>query len=317
MRALRFHRFGAPDVLVVDEVPEPTPGPGEALVDVYVVGLNFADTERRRGLYLADAPLPATSGFEGAGVVRACPSSPGLVGARVAFLGAGAAAEACVVQVDRLVALPDGLDFVAGAAFLLQGLTAWHVLHTAARVQRGETVCISAAAGGVGLLATQLARHAGAHVVGVASSHEKAARVRERGAHEVVVGFDASTLDSRVDVFLDSVGRDAATFGWRVLRPFGRWVHFGEASGPSAALEPGRLLEKSLSVMGWWLRTPHPPGVWAAGLQAVVEHVSRGSLTLDVTSMPLAEGARAHALLEQRLVVGKVVLVVRGEARHR
>ncbi|MDX2015908.1 MAG: zinc-binding dehydrogenase [Myxococcaceae bacterium] len=316
MRALRFHRFGPPEVLVVDDVPEPVPGTGEALIEVHAVGLNFADTERRRGVYLADAPLPATSGFEGAGVVRACASTPALIGRRVAFLGAGAAAEACVARLDRLVPLPGGVDFVSGAALLLQGLTAWHVLHTAGRVQAGETVCISAAAGGVGLLATQLARQAGAHVIGVVSSKEKEARVRARGAHEVLVGFDAGALESRVDVFLDSIGRDAAEFGWQVLRPFGRWVHFGEASGPSPALEPGWLLEKSLSVQGWWLRTPHPEGVWAAGVEGVLEHLGKGTLSLDVTSMPLAEAARAHALLEQRQVVGKVVLVVREPERR-
>jgi NADPH2:quinone reductase len=311
VRALRFHRFGPPDVLVIDDVPTPTPGKGEALVEVHAAGLNFADTERRRGLYLADAPLPATSGFEGAGVVRACSTEPGLVGRRVAFLAAGAAAEVCVARLDRLLPLPDTVDFVTGAAFPLQGLTAWHVLHTAARVQRGETVCVTAAAGGVGLFATQLARHAGAHVIGVVSSAQKAARVRARGAHDVVVGFDAAGLESRVDVFLDSIGRDAADFGWRVLKPFGRWVHFGEASGPAPALEPGRLLEKSLSVHGWWLRTPHPPAVWTAGVDAVVESVVRGALVLDVMPWPLAEAVRAHEALERREVIGKVVFVVR------
>jgi NADPH2:quinone reductase len=311
MRALRFHQFGPPEVLVIDEVPTPRPGANEALVEVHAAGLNFADTERRRGVYLADAPLPATSGFEGAGVVQACPSDTSLEGRRVAFLGSGAAAEACVVRVDRLIPLPDAVDFVAGAAFPLQGLTAWHVLHTAGRVQRGETVCISAAAGGVGLLAVQLAREAGAHVISVVSSREKVERVRARGAHHVVVGFDATGLQSRVDVFLDSVGRDATAFGWQVLAPFGRWVHFGEASGPPPPTEPGRLLEKSLSVHGWWLRTPHPPAVWAAGVEAVVNAVAKGTLTLDLTRVPLADAARAHQALEQRQVVGKVVLLVR------
>jgi NADPH:quinone reductase len=311
MRALRFHRFGPPDVLVIDEVPTPTPGANEALVEVHAAGLNFADTERRRGVYLADAPLPATSGFEGAGVVRACPSAPSLEGQRVAFLAPGAAAEVCVVPRDRLIPLPDAVDFVTGAAFPLQGLTAWHVLHTAGRVQQGETVCVSAAAGGVGLLAVQLARKAGAHVIGVVSAREKAERVRARGAHDVVVGFDATGLDSRVDVFLDAVGRDAAAFGWQVLKPFGRWVHFGEASGPPPPIEPGRLLQKSLSVHGWWLRTPHPPAVWAAGVEAVVSAVAHGTLALDLTCAPMADAARAHHALEQRQVVGKVVLLVR------
>lgn len=313
MRALRFHRFGPPEVLVVDEVSTPVAGPTEALIEVHAAGLNFADTERRRGLYLADVPLPATSGFEGAGVVRECASRPLLVGRRVAFLGAGAAAEWAVTSVERVLPIPDSMDFVTAAAFPLQGLTAWHVLHTVGRLSAGETVCITAAAGGVGLLATQLARIAKSHVIGVVSSSAKARHVLERGAHEVVVGYDAEALPERVDLFLDSLGRDAAALGWRALRPFGRWVHFGASSGESPGVTPGQLLEKSLTLSGWWLRTPHPPGAWAAGVEAVVEAVSSGALRLDVSTTPLENAAQAHAALEARTVIGKQVLVVRDE----
>jgi NADPH:quinone reductase len=216
-----------------------------------------------------------------------------------------------VASVERLLPVPDSMDFVTAAAFPLQGLTAWHVLHTVGRLLRGETVCITAAAGGVGLLATQLARVAGAHVIGIVSSSAKAARVLERGAQEVVVGYDGEALRERVDLFLDSVGRDAAALGWRALRPFGRWVHFGASSGEAPALSPGQLLEKSLTVSGWWLRTPHPPGAWGAGIEAVVQAVSSGGLRLDVSTTPLEVAAQAHEALEGRRVIGKQVLLVR------
>lgn len=313
MRAIRFHRFGPPDVLQSDEVPDPVAGAGQVVVEVYAAGVNFADTERRRGTYLADQPLPATTGFEGAGVVRTV--GPGVdaswVGREVAFLAQGSVADECVADLDRLIPLPEERSFVEGAAFPVQGLTAWHVLHTAAHVQPGDTVLVTAAAGGVGLLAVQLARHAGAHVIGLVSSELKRSVVLEHGAHEVVVGDEAVHLRDCVDVLLDSVGRDAAELGFRALRPFGRWVCFGDSSGPAPAVEPARLLERSLQLSGWWLRTPHPPAIWARGIEAVLEALRTGELRLHARVVPFDAVAEAHAALESRRSTGKFVVQVR------
>ncbi|MBL8923198.1 MAG: zinc-binding dehydrogenase [Myxococcaceae bacterium] len=313
MRAVRFHRYGAPDVLQLDEVPLPNPEAGQVLIDVYAAGVNFADIERRRGLYLANEPLPATTGFEGAGVVRGV--GPGVdrswVGREVAFLASASVAEACVASVDRLIPLPTDMSFVSGAAFPVQGLTAWHVLHTAAQVRDGDTVLVTAAAGGVGLLAVQLARRAGAFVIGVVSWEGKRQVVLEHGAHEVVVGDEALQLQDCVDVLLDSVGRDAAELGFRALRPFGRWVCFGEASGPAPAIAPARLLERSLRLSGWWLRTPHPAEVWARGVDAVLNELRSGGLRLHVRAVPFDEVPSAHAALESRRSTGKLVVQVR------
>lgn len=311
MRALRFHRFGPPEVLGVEEVDAPgPPPPGFATVEVHAAGVNFADTERRRGLYLAEQPLPVISGFEGAGIISAC-ADQSVIGRRVAFLASGSAAESCQVELARTIALPPAMSFLDGAAFPVQALTAWHLLHTVARLRAEETVCVTAAAGGVGLLAVQLARLAGARVIGVVSSSEKAAVVREAGAAEVVLGSELGALRDRVDVLLDSVGRDVFDAGWAMLRPFGRWIAFGTASGSPPPFSSERLLERSLTVTGWWLRTPHSLEVWQRGVDEVVGSLVRGQLRLRVHVLPLERAAEAHHALEARTSVGKCVLTLR------
>ena len=310
MRAVRFHSFGGPEVLQVERVPPPTVTPGHALIGVVAAGVNFADTERRRGLYLADEPLPAITGFEGAGVVSAVgsPFDAAWVGKRVAFVGPASTADTCLVHVSRLIHLPDRLSMEDGAACPVQGLTAWHVLHTMASVRAGETVCVTAAAGGVGQFAIQLARAAGATVVGVVSSEAKRAIALARGADEVVIGHQADALRGRVDVLLDSVGRDTFDFGWQVLKPYGRWVCFGDASGAAPAFPSARLLERSLKVSGWWLRTPMAPDVWARGVSAVVEALVQKKAVMDVHVSPMSGIADVHRSLESRASTGKHVV---------
>lgn len=318
MRALRLHAFGGPEVLSVDEVPTPTPGPGEVRVAVHAAGLNFADTERRRGLYLASEALPDTLGFEGAGVVEAL--GPGVatrwLGQRVAFGAPRAHAQACVVPEARLIALPPTLDFVTGAAFPVQALTAWHLVHTVARVQPGEVVLVHAAAGGVGQLAVQLAAEAGASVLGSVSREAKRARVAALGARAALVrdaGFVdavlAQTAGRGVDVVLEAIGRDVAGDVPRCLAPFGRWVSYGASSGEAPPLPLEALQERSLSVHGFWLRTPLPQATWQQGVDAVLERLLAGRLRLEVTTCPLADAARAHRRLEAGLTTGKWVLL--------
>lgn len=313
MRAVRFHELGGPEVLRLEEIPVPKCSAGQVLVDVHAVGINFADTERRRGLYRRDEPFPVTTGLEGAGVVREVGSEvdSSWLGQRVAFLASESAADVCRVEVERLIPLPPTLSFIEGAAFPLQGLTAWHVLHTVARVEPGDTVAITAAAGGVGLLAVQLASLAECHVIGLVSSREKADVVLRRGAHEVVVGAEAEQLRDGVDVLLDSVGRDVSALGLRALRPFGRWVCFGDSSGAAAPIDPAKLLERSLQVCGYWLRTPHPVHVWKKGIDEVLSLLVSKQLELDVTTVPLEALAETHRALESRRSTGKFVVTLR------
>jgi NADPH2:quinone reductase len=319
MRSLRLHSFGGPEVLSLDEVPVPAPGPGEVRVAVHAAGLNFADTERRRGLYLAGEPLPDTLGFEGAGVVEAL--GPGVasrwLGQRVAFLAPRAHAQACVVPEHRLIALPDALDFVTGAAFPVQALTAWHLVHTVGRVQPGEAVLVHSAAGGVGQLVVQVAAEAGALVLGSVSREAKRAVVLHRGGRAALVRDErfvdallAQTDGRGVDVVLEAIGRDVAADVPRCLAPFGRWVTYGASSGEAPPLALEALLERSLSVQGFWLRTPMPRAVWQAGVDAVVERLVAGRLRLEVTTCPLEDAARAHRRLEAGLTTGKWVFVV-------
>ncbi len=313
MRAVRFHELGGPEVLRLEEVAPPVCTAGHVLVDVHAVGINFADTERRRGLYRSGEPLPVTTGLEGSGVVREV--GPGVdaswLGQRVAFLASESAADVCRVEVERLIPLPSALSFIEGAAFPLQGLTAWHVLHTVARVEPGDTVAITAAAGGVGLLTVQLAALAECHVIGLVSSRAKADVVIRRGAHEVVVGGEADQLRDSVDVLLDSVGHDVSALGLRALRPFGRWVCFGDSSGAATPIEPAKLLERSLQVCGYWLRTPHPVHVWKKGVDEVLSLLASKQLELDVTTVPLESLADTHRALESRRSTGKFVVALR------
>lgn len=311
MRALRFHAFGGPEVLRVDEVPEPDlPASGEVRVRVHAAGVNFADTERRRGLYLAEQPLPDVLGFEGAGVVDALGANvdASWLGRRVAFNAPRAQAELCVVPVSRLLPLPERVDFVCGAAFPVQWLTAWHVLHTVARVQRGERVVIHSGAGGVGQALVQLAVEAGAEVIATVSRDAKAEFVKRLGAHEVLT---RPTLPTKsVDVVLEGVGADTVDFNVRALRPFGRWVHFGTASGP---LPPGfaeKLFEKSLTFSSYWLRSEHPTDAWSTGVREVMTRIESGRAQLEVHVATLEDAARWHRRLEAGLTTGKVVLTL-------
>lgn len=316
MRALRFSSFGGPEVLHVEALAPPTPQPGEVLVEVHAGGLNFADTERRRGLYLAELPLPETSGFEGAGVVLAVGEGvdPAWLRRRVAFTAPRAHAEFCVAPAAKLIPLPDAMDFVTGAAFPVQGLTAWHVLRTVGRVRPGETVLVHSAAGGVGQLLVQLAKEAGARVIGTVSRDGKLERTRAdavltRGP-DFVERLRALAPDG-VDLLLEGIGAEVAGEALACLKPLGRWVSFGTASGEPPPLGLAALYEKSATVSAFWLRTPLPHHVTTEAAAALLERLADGRLQLEVTTCPLDDAARAHRRLEGGLTTGKWVLLVR------
>lgn len=321
MRAIRYHQTGGPGVLRLEEVPEPEPGPGEVQLRVHAAGVNFADTERRRGLYDAEVPLPRILGSEAAGIVSAI--GPGvdaaLVGRRVVALTTSSYAEFVKAPASGLVSLPENVSFEVAAAVPVQGLTAYHLLHTVGRVQEGQSVLVHAAAGGVGVLAVQLAKAAGARVFGTVSSAVKAQLVQELGVDEVirydhedvVAEVHRRTGGRGVELVLDAVGASTWAASLQVLAPFGHLVSYGSASGSPPPVDVDALFAKSLKVSAYWLHTPHPPGMHHRALESLIQEVSRGKLRILVgLKLPLAEAAEAHRRLEGRETVGKVVLNV-------
>ncbi|AKF84380.1 zinc-binding dehydrogenase [Myxococcus fulvus 124B02] len=322
MRAIRYHELGGPDVLRLEEVSDPTAGPGQVRIRVKAAGVNFADTERRRGLYDAAAPLPRILGSEAAGVVDQVGAGVDSrwIGKRVVALALQSYAELATTSVDELLELPEHVSFEEAAGLLVQGLTAWHLLFTSAQVRKGDRVLIHAAAGGVGLLAVQLAKTLGAVVLGTVSSEEKAALAREAGADEVFVYGGAESVSdwvkqvtggSGVELVLDSVGASTWASSLESLAPFGHLVAYGNASGPPPALEVEALYAKSLKVSAYWLRTPHPAALQRQAREALGQALADGRLRVKLgLVVGLEEATRAHQQLESRATVGKVVLRV-------
>lgn len=321
MKAIVVRSFGPPEVLVAEEVPRPLPGPGQLLVRMRFAGVNFADTERRRQLYQA-VELPWRPGNEGAGVVEAVGEGvgPELLGARVALFGhpselTGTYAEWVAADRDRVLPLPDSIGFEAGAALLGQGLTAWHLLHTATAIKPGQTVLIHAAAGGVGLLLVQLAKRAGARVFGTVSSLEKAERVEEAGGEPLLYGDDLAlalveaTGGKGIDLVLDSVGRATQAASFAALGRFGRILFFGESSGAPTAFEPDHLYDRSIGIAAFNLWDVLRGSTLEREGRGLTEAVADGSLKLTFGgTWPLEEAREAHRALESRATVGKVLL---------
>jgi NADPH:quinone reductase len=325
MRAIVVNELGGPGVLKLAEAPMPVAGPGQVLVRVCVAGVNFSDTERRRGVYRRPE-LPWIPGTEGAGIVEQVGAGvdAGLIGERVAFWAmppavSGTYAEHAVAPVDCLFRLGTRLSFEQGVALPQQGLTAYGVIYLAARIEAGQTVLIHAAGGGVGLLAVQLAKRVGARVFGTVSSDRKASAVRAAGGEPLAYGDDLPqrVLDATggrgVDVVLDSVGRATQEASLAMLAPFGHLVFFGDASGPPLPVDPDRLYERSLKMSAFTLNVDYQPELWTAARQDLLRWAEDGSLRLTVsTVLPLQEAAKAHELLESRQSVGKIVLKVTG-----
>lgn len=320
LRAIVADRFGPPEVLVPREVAVPEPGPGQVRVRLHAVGVNFAETERRRGIY-DPPPLPWIPGREGAGVVEAVgpDTEDAWLGERVAFwspsgTGTGTYAEAAVAPVDSLFRLGE-LAFELGAALPLQGLTAYGLSHFAAPLSSGQTVLVHAAAGGVGSILAQIARSKGARVLGTMSSPAKAERLREIGAEPFGYGpalveeVLAATGGRGVDVVFDSVGKDTQEASLAMLAPYGRLVFFGEASGPPQPVDVEQLYARSLSVGVFGLNPRVEPERWPKARQELLAWVSGGELRLFLHGVfPLSAAAEAHRCMEERRSLGKLVL---------
>ena len=320
MKGVRVREHGGPEVLRLETVPEPTPGPGEALVRLESIGVNFIDCYFRKGQY--KTTLPYTPGSEGAGVVVAIGSgvTDVAVGDRVAsqnFLGAYA--ELALARADRLVVLPEGLESRDGAAAMLQGMTAHYLAASTHTLQAGDCCLVHAAAGGVGLLLCQIARRHGAFVIGTVSTPEKAALARDAGANETinytkqdfVAEVKRITGGVGVQVVYDSVGATTFLKGLDCLAPRGMMALFGQSSGPVDAIDPQVLNQKgslflTRPTLGHYVATPAELR-WRAG--EVLGWIRDGSLRLRIDrDLPLARAADAHRALEARETTGKVLL---------
>jgi NADPH:quinone reductase len=320
MKAVRIHAYGGPEVLRLDDVPDAVAGPGEVLLRVRAAGVNFADTQRRSGTAGRQVPLPAILGSEAAGIIVAVGNgvNPMLRGLRAVGLASEAQAELVRMPASEVVLLPDGVDFEVGAALPVQGLTAYHLLHTVDWVTPGMTLLVHAISGGVGLMLLQLAKAAGARVLGTTSTEAKAEVARKLGADAVLVAPKdlamevlALTGGQGVNLVFDSVGRATAEASLRCLAPFGHLVFFGTASGPPPPLDVESLYARSLKVSAYWLGSPHPSDSHRAALQELVSDVAAGTLSCTLgLRLPLEEVALAHRALEERRTVGKVVLRV-------
>lgn len=323
VHAIRFHETGGPDVLRWEEVDVPAPGPGEATVKHGAVGLNFIDVYHRSGLYPLE--LPSGIGMEGAGVVTAVGDGVTAlsVGDRVAYatMPLGAYAEERTMPADRLIKIPDAIDDRTAAAMMLQGMTAEYLLRRTFRVEAGQTILIQAAAGGVGLIACQWAKHLGATVIGTVGSPEKAELARANGCDHAILyrkediaeRVRAITDGKGVAVAYDSVGRDTYIASMDCLRPRGMLVIFGNASGPVDALNTGLLAQKgSLYVTRPTLMTYTASNEdLYASAASLIDVVSSGAVKITVNqSYPLKDAARAHRDLEARKTTGSTILDV-------
>ncbi len=322
-KAIRIHRTGGAEEMKWEEVSVGDPGPGEVRVRHEAVGLNFIDVYHRTGLYPL-AQLPAVLGMEGAGVVEAVGEGVSAVGPgdRVAYAGIppGAYAEVRLIPDHRLVPLPEAIDFRQAAAMMLQGMTAEYLLRRTYTVEAGDTVLVHAAAGGVGLIACQWAKHLGATVIGTVGSATKAELARAHGCDHPVLyreeDFVARVQDitggAGVDVVYDSVGKDVFMPSLDCLRPRGMMVTFGNASGPVAPLDLLLLSQKgSLYVTRPTLMTYTAKREdLLASAAALFEVVQAGAVRIEVNqTYPLAEAARAHRDLEARKTTGSTVLL--------
>ncbi|HVP15265.1 MAG TPA: quinone oxidoreductase [Terriglobales bacterium] len=321
MKAIRLHEHGGHELLRYEDVPDPLPGPMQALVAIEAAGVNFIDVYQRKGLY--PMTLPMTPGSEAAGTIRAL--GPGVsdlrVGDRVAYQGApGAYAQRAVVPAERLVRLPEGVSTKQGAAAMLQGMTAHYLATSLYPLKPGDTCLVHAAAGGVGLLLCQIAKMRGARVIGTVSTKEKAERARAAGADEVILymeqDFEAEvkrlTNGRGLPVVYDSVGRATFDASLRCLAPRGMMVLFGQASGPVPPFELQRLNQLgSLFITRPTLN--HYVATRAellARANDVLGWVRDGKLRLHIGhEFPLGQAAEAHRQLETRKTTGKVLLI--------
>jgi len=320
-KAIRIHANGGPEVMVWEDVATPEPGPTEALIKHEAIGLNYIDVYFRTGLYKAPT-MPLVIGQEGAGTVVAVGSAVTDLapGDRVAYAGPlGGYATERVIPADRLVKLPDAIDFKTGAAMMLQGMTAQYLLHRTYAVKAGDTIVVHAAAGGVGLIMCQWAAHLGCTVIGVVSNEEKAALARAHGAHHTLIGHGdlvsevkRITGGAMVPVVYDSVGKDSFVASIDSLAPLGLMVSYGNASGPVPPLDISLLSAKgSLYITRPSLVTYTSKREDLVKVTSdLFDVVAKGVVKIQVNqTFALKDAAAAHIALEARKTTGSTVLL--------
>ena len=313
MRAIQMSEYGGPEVLQLVELPVPDPGDGEVLVRVTRAGLNFADTHRRTNTYLAKDELPLVPGSEVAGVRED-------TGERVvALCGSGGYAEYATAPGALTFPIPDAVADETALALMLQGLTAWHLYRTCARVQGGESVVVHSAAGGVGSLAVQLGRAMGAgRVIATASTPDKRDLALALGADAAVDGapeglterlIDAN-LGAPVDVVFEMAGGAVFDASLEALAPFGRLVTYGIASHENNTVRSGDLMRRSRAVVGFWFaHCIGRPAMIDEALADLFARVARGELRVVTgPAYPLEQAAQAQSDLAQRRTTGKLTL---------
>ncbi len=322
-KAIRIHHVGGPEVLVYEDVTVGDPGPGEARIRHEAIGLNFIDVYHRTGLYPLPG-LPCVLGLEGAGVVEAVGEGvEGLrVGDRVAYAGVppGAYCSSRLIPAHRLVALPSGIDFEQAAAMMLQGMTAHYLLFRTYPVQAGDAVLVHAAAGGVGQILCQWAKHLGAHVIGTVGSDEKAHIARQRGCNHAI-NYRKENFTERVReitdgkgvaVVYDSVGKDTFEGSLDCLAPLGMMASLGNSSGSLEPFDPAMLAARGSlfftrpSLMTYTAKRED----LLASAQGLFDVVLAGQVDITVgQTYALEDAAQAHRDLEARKTTGSTVLL--------
>jgi NADPH:quinone reductase len=312
VRAVLVREWGGPEVLELADVPAPEPGDDQVLIKVATAGVNFADTHARENKYVARYELPLVPGGEVAGTLED--------GTRVvAMTGTGAYAEYAVAPRSQVWPLPDGLGEHEALALLIQGLTAWHLYRTCARLAGGETVVVHSAAGGTGSLAVQLGRHMGAgRVIATASSDDKRALALELGADAAVDGAPDGLAErlleanggKPVDVVFEMAGGAVFEQSMEALAPLGRIVVYGIASREQVELRTGKLMRNSHAVIGFWLmHLLGRPEMMDEPLAELFDLAARGELEPQLgPRYPLEDVRRAHEDLQSRTTTGKLVL---------
>lgn len=319
MKAIQIAQYGGPEVLKLHDIQIGKPGKGQALVRVKAAGINFIDIYQRRGTY--PIPLPFVPGLEGSGIVEAVGEGVKNVkpGDRVAYVHEpGSYAEQSLVVADHLIPLPSTFSFEQGAAFPLQGMTAHYLLHEFRKVKTGDIVLIHAAAGGMGLLLVQWAKHLGAKVLGTTSTEEKAKLAKQAGADEVILYTKQDFADEvkrltnghGADLIIDGVAKTTFPGNLKAAALRGNIVVFGAASGPADPISPNVLMAHSLTISGGTLfNYILNKEELAMRSKAVIDAIQQGWLKLHIDqTFPLEKTAEAQKKLEDRQSTGKILL---------
>jgi NADPH:quinone reductase len=323
MRTVQFTEYGGPEVLKMVEALRPKPSGCQVLIEVKAIGVNYADTARREGKYVIPTPLPFIPGAEVAGIVAEVGEDVSKIEIGtpvVTLIESGGYAEFTLADERSLIPLPQGLDYYQAVALPLQGLSAYHVIKTMGRLEKGETVLVHAAAGGVGSIAVQLAKLFGAgKVIATASTDEKLKHAKEVGADHLInyteQGWEKRVLEltdgEGVDVALEMAGGDIFQKTLKCLAPFGRMVIYGVASGEQPTFYPSLLMGKNQSIVGFFLpQILRKPDLFKKSMEELLTFLENSELKLTVGGIyPLEEAAHVHSLLQGRETMGKLILV--------